>query len=224
MAERRMFAKSVVCSDRFLDMPVSARELFFQLGMQTDDDGFVGNPKTVTRSCGASQDDLALLAAKGFVTLFESGVLHVADFSICNYIRKDRYTETAYLVEKRLLTCEGNQMGDDGLPDGIPGGDQTGAQVRLVEDRLVENRLVEEENPAKHTRFTPPTPQDVSAYASRKGISLDENRFCDFYAAKGWRVGSSPMRDWRAAARNWARRDAQAPAPRKAVSEYADDF
>ena len=61
----------------------------------------------------------------------------------------------------------------------------------------------EKENPP---RFKPPTAAEVAAYAGQAGLSLDAARFCDFYASKGWRVGSSPMRDWRAACRNWARR------------------
>jgi pyruvate/2-oxoglutarate dehydrogenase complex dihydrolipoamide acyltransferase (E2) component len=56
-------------------------------------------------------------------------------------------------------------------------------------------------------RFSPPSPTDVRGYAEVAGISLDPERFCDFYASKGWRVGSSPMRDWRAAARNWAKNE-----------------
>ena len=54
-------------------------------------------------------------------------------------------------------------------------------------------------------RFTPPTVQDVFDYAFEKGLDIDAERFVDFYASKGWKVGSSPMKDWRAAARNWAR-------------------
>ncbi len=57
-------------------------------------------------------------------------------------------------------------------------------------------------------RFTPPSPTEVSAFASEHGITLDASAFVDFYASKGWRVGRDPMKDWRAAARNWARRDA----------------
>ena len=56
-------------------------------------------------------------------------------------------------------------------------------------------------------RFTAPTPEEVDAFASEQGLPVDGAAFCDFYASKGWRVGSSPMRDWKAAARNWARRD-----------------
>lgn len=65
-------------------------------------------------------------------------------------------------------------------------------------------------------RFTPPTIEDVEAYAEEKGITLDAERFVDYYASKGWKVGTTPMKDWRAAARNWAARDAKEkpkPAP-----------
>lgn len=224
MAERRMFAKSVVCSDRFLDMPASARELFFQLGMQTDDDGFVSNPRTVARSCGASKDDLTLLAAKGFVTIFDSGVLHLTDFATCNRIRKDRYVETVHLEEKSLLNCGGNQTVCVGLPSGVPSGNQTGAQYSTGEDSLVKVSSGERGG-VRAARFTPPTPDEVADYAAEKGLALDANRFVDYYTAKGWRVGSSPMRDWRAAARNWARRDAQASAPKTETGgEYDADF
>lgn len=59
----------------------------------------------------------------------------------------------------------------------------------------------------KGARFTPPTPEQVSTYAKTAGITLNAERFCDFYASKGWKVGSSSMKDWKAAARNWAARD-----------------
>ena len=67
MAERRMFAKSIIDSDAFLDMPLSARCLYFTLGMFADDDGFVGSPKGIMRQCGASQDDMKILLEKRFV-------------------------------------------------------------------------------------------------------------------------------------------------------------
>ena len=75
MARRRMFSLDVVDTDRFLDMPSSTQALYFHLGMRADDDGFVASPKRTTAMCGCSADDLNLLAAKGFVKPFESGVL-----------------------------------------------------------------------------------------------------------------------------------------------------
>ena len=66
---------------------------------------------------------------------------------------------------------------------------------------------------AKAARFTPPTPEEVDEYTRNRGTPIDGARFCDFYASKGWRVGSSPMKDWKAAARNWAGRDRKDAAP-----------
>lgn len=59
----------------------------------------------------------------------------------------------------------------------------------------------------KRTRFTPPTVEEVEAYAREKGLNIPAERFVDFYASKGWKVGNAPMKDWKAAARNWAARD-----------------
>lgn len=75
MAERRMFAKSIVLSDAFLDMPLTARCLYFTLGMVADDDGFVGSPKAIMRQCGASQDDMMVLLQKRYILAFDSGVI-----------------------------------------------------------------------------------------------------------------------------------------------------
>lgn len=77
MANRRMFSKDVIDSDRFLDMPPTAQNLYFHLGIQADDDGFVSSPKRVKRACGAADDDLKLLEKKGFIISFESGVKFV---------------------------------------------------------------------------------------------------------------------------------------------------
>lgn len=62
-------------------------------------------------------------------------------------------------------------------------------------------------------KFTPPTEDEVASYAHEHGLMLDVDRFVDFYAAKGWKVGKAPMKDWRAAARNWAREDKARGAP-----------
>ena len=61
----------------------------------------------------------------------------------------------------------------------------------------------------KRKRFSPPPPAEVDAYMRQRGTPIDAERFCDFYASKGWKVGKSPMRDWMAAARNWAKRDGE---------------
>lgn len=106
MAERRMFAKTIVLSDAFLDMPLSTRCLYFTLGMLGDDDGFINSPKSVMRQCGASIDDLNLLIAKKFIIPFENGVVVIKHWRIHNYIQKDRYKETKYIEEKSTLAID----------------------------------------------------------------------------------------------------------------------
>ena len=107
MAERRMFAKSIVLSDAFLDMPLSARCLYFTLGMLADDDGFVGNPKSIMRQCGASQDDMAVLLQKRYVLGFESGVIVIKHWRMNNYLQNDRHKSTTYLEELSTLAIDG---------------------------------------------------------------------------------------------------------------------
>lgn len=123
MAERRMFAKTIVLSDAFLDLPMSARCLYFTLGMLADDDGFVNSPRSIMRQVGASDDDMKVLIAKRFVLVFDSGVIVIKHWRLNNYLRSDRYTETKYTEEKSHLTLNKNgsyTLNDTGIPDGIP--------------------------------------------------------------------------------------------------------
>lgn len=106
MAERRMFAKTIVLSDAFLDMPMTARCLYFTLGMLADDDGFVNAPRSIMRQCGASDDDMKVLISKKFVLVFESGVIVIKHWRINNYLQKDRYRETKYVEEKKQLSVD----------------------------------------------------------------------------------------------------------------------
>lgn len=90
---------------------------------------------------------------------------------------------------------------------------QTPAEALINQESRIKNQesgtKSEGERARAKARFTPPTPDEVRAYAAEKGLSVDADRFCDFYASKGWRVGSQPMRDWKAAVRGWCARDRQ---------------
>ena len=133
MAQRRMFSLKIVSSDSFLDMPVSARELYFQLGMYADDDGFI-NPKKIVRMTGASDDDLKLLIAKRFVLPFQNGVVVIKHWLINNLIRKDFYQPTTYIEEKNILKIKENKAYTDNVNNLSP-------QVRLGKVRLGKDRL-----------------------------------------------------------------------------------
>ena len=107
-AERRMFAKTIIDSDAFLDMPLSAQALYFQLSMRADDDGFVNSPKRIQRMIGASEDDLKLLIAKSFVLVFDTGVIVIKHWRINNWIRADRKISTTYTDELDMLHIKEN--------------------------------------------------------------------------------------------------------------------
>ena len=142
-AERRMFAKTIVLSDAFLDMPMSARCLYFTFGMLADDDGFVNSPKSIMRQCGASEDDLKVLITKRFVLTFEDGIIVIKHWRINNFLRSDRYKETQYIDEKSMLevdengnyhfVCEENNVG---IPGGIPNSGIPSIGKDSIEDNI----------------------------------------------------------------------------------------
>ncbi|MBM7549842.1 replisome organizer [Peptoniphilus gorbachii] len=103
MADKRMFSLKIVDSDLFLDMPLSSQCLYFHLSMRADDDGFVNNPKKIIKIIGANEDDLKILIAKGFVIVFDQGIIVITHWKINNYIRKDRYKPTMYIEQKQQL-------------------------------------------------------------------------------------------------------------------------
>lgn len=108
MAERRMFAKTIIDSDAFLDMPASAQALYFHLAMRADDDGFINNPKKVMRIVGASNDDAKILLTKRFLLEFDSGIIVIKHWWMHNYIQKDRYKPTVYQEERAQLSKKPN--------------------------------------------------------------------------------------------------------------------
>lgn len=109
MAERRMFAKTIVESDAFLDMPLSAQSLYIHLGMNADDWGFVNNPRSIRRMCGASEDDLRLLVAKKFILTFDSGAAVIKSWWVNNYVQADRRHPTRYQEELETLFFDENK-------------------------------------------------------------------------------------------------------------------
>lgn len=230
MAERRMFAKTIVLSDAFLDMPMSARCLYFTLGMFADDDGFVNSPRGIMRQCGASDDDLKVLLAKKFLLAFDSGVIVIKHWRINNYLQKDRYTPTKYLEEKATLTLDENSAYKEAkaISEAMYTQDAY-TQVRLGKDSVGKDRLGEDNNTltlkgssvcatASPRRFTPPSLEEVRDYCRERGNTVDPGKFIDFYESKGWMVGKNKMKDWKAAVRTWERTTP------KATSETPDRY
>lgn len=137
MAQRRMFSKKIVDTDLFIEMSPTAKLLYFYLNMSADDDGFVGNPKTIKLVSGATDDDLKILVAKQFIIPFESGVIVIKDWKIHNYIQKDRYSKTQYTDEKSQLVVEENGT----YTRCIQNVSKLDTQDRLGKDRLGEDSI-----------------------------------------------------------------------------------
>lgn len=105
-----MFSKTIIDSDTFLDMPLSAQALYFHLSMRADDDGFINNPKKIQRMIGASDDDCRLLIMKQLIIAFDSGVIVIKHWRLHNYIQKDRYKPTLYQSEKSTLELDESKV------------------------------------------------------------------------------------------------------------------
>ena len=207
MAERRMFAKTIVTSDAFLDMPLSARCLYFTLGMLADDDGFVNNPKSIMRQVGACTDDLNLLLAKRFILAFDSGVIVIKHWRIHNYIRNDRYKETKYIEEKSTLMLDEKGAYTEWDTVGIPLVDQMDTQVRLGKVRSGEGSLGEDNIDSFTTTTTEAAPTLTEVYIYFRSC-IDEDyiseadKFHAYNAKRGWDC----LPNWKATADLWIAR------------------
>ena len=237
MAERRMFAKTIIDSDMFLDMPLSTQALYFHLSMRADDDGFINNPRKIQRMIGASDDDLKVLVMKRFILPFNSGVVVIKHWKIHNYIRNDRYKETVYKEERALLELKANgaytELYTTGIPSGIPNGNQTGnqmeTQVRLGEVRLGESRVgevIEEAAPPKPVRHKYGLYKNVLLTDEDYGKLQEEfphdysdriERLSEYMASHG-----KSYKNHLATIRNWAKKDK--PQGRPAASKSSNPF
>ena len=101
MAERRMFSKKVTNRDNFIALSSSAQALYLHLAMNADDEGFCDEVTLCMFKAHASTSDFEALVNSGHIYRFESGVIVVTHWKINNQIRKDRYTETLFVKEKK---------------------------------------------------------------------------------------------------------------------------
>ena len=239
---RRMFSDEITTSDAFLDMPTESQLLYFHLGMNADDDGFIANTKMTQRILGASDDALKILFAKKFLLAFENGVCVIKHWRINNYIRKDIYKETKYIEQKRRLYIRENGAYSMNPTNAValpPGHfslqDQFGKDVEnepgsnFVDEPSTERGRagyvgkvrkgkVSVEKSSKSTRapFVKPTVEEVAAYCKERNNGISAQNFIDFYSSKGWKVGNQPMKDWQACVRTWEQRRGATEKPKVA--------
>ena len=97
-----MFDRAIIDTDKFMDLSMSSKALYFLLGMEADDEGFVSYKK-VMRIHGGNEDDIKILVAKGFIIGFTSGVVVITDWNKNNWLDTRRIKETEYQKEKKQL-------------------------------------------------------------------------------------------------------------------------
>lgn len=206
MAERRMFAKTIVTSDAFLDMPMSARCLYFTLGMFADDDGFVNNPKSILRQIGASDDDMRVLLSKKFVLSFDSGVIVIKHWRINNYLRSDRYHSTTYKDEMNQLCIDEN-------------GAYTESGTPMVYQRYTEASIGKTSIDKSESTDGTPTLDDIREYCRVRDNGVDAERFFNYYAARGWKTKGEAIHDWKALLRTWEEKKSDKSATLKRLAD-----
>ena len=208
-----MFAKTIIDSDAFLDMPLSTQALYFHLAMRADDEGFVNNPKRIIRTINADEDSLRLLIAKQFVIPFESGIVVIRHWRVHNYIQSDRRKDTNYIAERAMLTQEksGAYKLDTRCIQDVRKTDTQYSigKYSIDKDSIVESICADAQTPALKTvkKFVPPTAEEVTAYCQETEKPIDVEAFINYYTSNGWKVGRNDMKDWKATVRQWRRRD-----------------
>lgn len=104
MANRRMFAKQIVESDDFLELSPQAQILYFHLGLNCDDRGYINNTRAIMGMTGTTEENKEELVEKKFLLKRSvNGLYLIKHFPLNNYIQKDRFKETAYLDDLQLL-------------------------------------------------------------------------------------------------------------------------
>jgi len=137
-----MFDKAIIDTDRFMDLGMTSKGLYFLLGMEADDEGFVSYKK-VMRVHGGNEDDMKVLVAKGFVLSFPSGVVVITDWNKNNYLDKHRITPTEYQKERKLLVLTEDKNYEFNV-----------CSTSIEENSIVEKRI-EENNTAEKVAKAP---------------------------------------------------------------------
>lgn len=229
MASKRMISLSVIDTDAFLEMPLSTQALYFHLNLRADDDGFVGSPKIITRTVGASEDDLKLLVAKRFILLFEDGVIVIKHWRLHNTLSANRYKETNFIEDKKLLRVKENKaytFSEEGVP--LDDTKLIESSKRQVDKQKTSNRRTKDEQKTNTDKKSqdkssidknsigesresvPPTLAQVQAYCLSRNNNIKADLFFEYYEARGWKLNDKPVVSWQALVRAWEKREKEA--------------
>lgn len=182
MARKRMFDVEIIDTDLFLEMPTSTRLFYYDLGMRADDDGFINNYKKIMKMTGATEDDLKILLTKQYLIPFDTGVIVIRHWKINNYLRKDRYTETMYKEEKRMLKEDEN--GAYLIPN-----NNLGIPMVYTEKKRIEENSIEE----KETNKEKENSEEVKPVSKS---NIYEERFKEFWKRYPRKEKKAKCKEW----------------------------
>lgn len=210
MSRKRMFDNEIINQDSFFDLPTEAKALYFLLGMEADDEGFV-SPKRILRLHGISDDSLKLLIVKEYLIPFESGVVVITDWKRNNYLDKNRIRETIYVNEKKQISYNEEKVkyvfvGETAnplLPNVKQMLNESLTDVKPVENSIVENRG--EKNSIK-IKKTKPTLEEIKRYIEDKKLNVDANDFFQYFEEGNWIDSKgNKVKNWKQKLLTWNR-------------------
>lgn len=218
MARKRMFDRELINQDIFIDLPTESKALYFLLGMEADDEGFVSTKRVMRNHGIVSEDALKILIAKRFLIPFASGVVVITDWNTNNYLDKHRVAPTLYLDEKSKIIIDEQSSRYVCLTEIKP---VLNEFLTSIEEKSIEEKSIEElrDQKQKQQKSIPPTLEQVNEYCNERNNGIDAERFIDYYSARGWMLGKVKMKDWKSAVHTWEKNIK----PKQRKSEFLED-
>ena len=222
-----MLTRKVTDDDHFMSLSASAQALYLHLSMSADDDGFCNQVALCMFKAHASLSDLEALLKLRYVYQFESGVIVIKHWRMANALRKDRYTPTVWQKEFAQLAlkengsytlADGCQVVANGLPSGCP---------NISKDNL--NKSNTESGRKRTSRFTPPTLEEVKAYASESNLNVDADKFYRYFttpddSGRTWIDSKgNPVKNWKQKLITWAGRERPSKPKSQTFNNYKED-
>lgn len=185
-----MFAKTIVDSDSFLDMPLSTQAVYFHLSMRADDEGFINNPKKILRMVGASEDEIKLLIAKRFILDMDDGIVVVKHWRVHNYIQKDRFKPTVHTEKREKIGIRDNNVYT--------------LDTECIHVVRVGKDSIGKDSKAKARVFKKPTIEEVSTYIREKDLNVDANEFFEYFETGNWiDAKGNKVKNWKQKVLTW---------------------
>ncbi len=189
------------------ECPPLDRLLYIGMIVNADDEGRLrANPKYLRATIFPFDliKDEDILAMRG--RLVNSRLINVYEVDGMEYLEHPKWEKWQILRKDRMKASDCPPSGNQVSTRCQPSGGHPAAEEKLTQEKLTQPNPT---TTGATKRFSKPTPEEVTAFATSIGFELDGHNFVDHYESKGWLIGKSPMKDWHAAVRTWKRMRAE---------------